>query len=628
MRPCAIGESSLVHPHGPAHSSAIRAGTSAIVAVFSFVYLVAQGFAQHTVDNLCSSHTVERDVILAPIRLLESETRAAAGVATLSSRQGIECSLAAKVFLAAHGNAVLEGGAPATSDVVALLPKIAGELQLYPAGVLTKAHFRRIVFCDGLAINGAPVAGTVDGGQGMMFLDAKLCQRDLAVAIHHEVFHLIDQGNVACDADGWVSLNPKGFRYSFDLPSEMFLWERDAAKLPTGFVDTYATAAIQEDMAETYALMVTSPDYISARSEKDAIVRGKRVAIEKGLLRFDARFDENFWTTMREYRSQFLDCVLNEAELRVRHGTDGCLAASPTSGHCEDDARRAISAYTRAIDGSPGQSQLYAGRGRALCRLGEWEEALKDFDAAVREAESDAPTYQQRGYALARLGKIKEAIADLTKAIALRRDDPFAYLARGWVRISAGEFASGIEDCSKAIELAPGDADAYLQRAYARNRIGEFERSIADCTHAIELGATNSRVFAQRGFARAAQRDYDGALSDYDRAIMIEPNNADHYDRRSCLHCFLGHRAQAIADLSNAIRIAPGSAELYSRRARLFAEVGDDRGAEDDLRIAKRLGYDPERQTKRAEKKDAGGTKVGGTKVSGRVGDKPEESRE
>ena len=76
----------------------------------------------------------------------------------------------------------------------------------------------------------------------------------------------------------------------------------------------------------------------------------------------------------------------------------------------------------------------------------------------------DAKDYYNRGVAKLKLGDYEDAIADYDQAIALNPDDADAYYNRGIAKRGLGDHDSAIADFDQGIELKPDDGEAYFLR--------------------------------------------------------------------------------------------------------------------------------------------------------------------
>ncbi|MEI0668873.1 tetratricopeptide repeat protein [Brachyspira pulli] len=70
-------------------------------------------------------------------------------------------------------------------------------------------------------------------------------------------------------------------------------------------------------------------------------------------------------------------------------------------------------------------------RGNAKYNLGEYKEAIKDYDKSIELNPSDSDVYNNRGFAKEKLGQYQEALQDFKKALEL---DPNNNTAKGNIK--------------------------------------------------------------------------------------------------------------------------------------------------------------------------------------------------
>ncbi len=85
----------------------------------------------------------------------------------------------------------------------------------------------------------------------------------------------------------------------------------------------------------------------------------------------------------------------------------------------DGDYERALREYEAALRADPGNIHALRGRARALLQLGRHAEALAAFDEAIRRDPSTGATYANRGILLDRMGRHREALADYERALEL-----------------------------------------------------------------------------------------------------------------------------------------------------------------------------------------------------------------
>lgn len=126
------------------------------------------------------------------------------------------------------------------------------------------------------------------------------------------------------------------------------------------------------------------------------------------------------------------DCFANDATMRIR----GCTKLLE---------RNNLDPVTR--------STAYATRALGLSVIGQYKEAIADYDRALRILPNYPVALNNRAWALYKLGRISEAEPDVEKSLALDPTSPHAYDTRAHVRQSQGRPNAAFEDYSRAMRL-------------------------------------------------------------------------------------------------------------------------------------------------------------------------------
>jgi tetratricopeptide (TPR) repeat protein/predicted aspartyl protease len=244
------------------------------------------------------------------------------------------------------------------------------------------------------------------------------------------------------------------------------------ARRATGFAGRRDFDHALADLTRASELEPNNPEYIFLRGQ----VYAQKGDADKALADFDRTV---------ELKPDHVPALMNRAELRFRAknigGAREDLNAVDKIAAKQADVRYELGlAYERlnllpsAIaqfdlwiptrDEDPRLAVALNGRCRARAILGQdLGAALKDCNVAVSRSTkgSNAPMLATRAFVRLRLGDYDKAIGDYDAALKINPQMAMALYGRGLAKIKKNKIAEGEADLTEAIKIAPGIADAY-----------------------------------------------------------------------------------------------------------------------------------------------------------------------
>jgi tetratricopeptide (TPR) repeat protein len=128
-----------------------------------------------------------------------------------------------------------------------------------------------------------------------------------------------------------------------------------------------------------------------------------------------------------------------------------------------------------------------------------------------------------------------QAIADYDEAIRLNPKDAAVYINRGNAWYAKQEYDQAFADYNEAIRLDPKNAIAYRNRGDVWYVKQAYDQAFADYNEAIRLDPKDAMAYSNRGVVWDVRKAYDQAFADYNEAIRLDPKNALAYSNRASL---------------------------------------------------------------------------------------------
>ena len=202
--------------------------------------------------------------------------------------------------------------------------------------------------------------------------------------------------------------------------------------------------------------------------------------------------------------------------------------------------------------------------GTALGKKGRIDDAIRQFQEAIRLKPDYALAHNNLGNALRKKGQIDEAVSQCQEAIRLQPDYALAHNNLGNALTEKGQIDDAINQYREAIRLKPDLADAHCNLGAVLVRKGQTDEAIRQYLEGIRLNPDDALAHYNLGIALVRKVQIGEAIRQYEEAIRLKPDYADaHYNLGNVL-VRQGQTDEAIRQYEEALRLKPDFALAHN----------------------------------------------------------------
>lgn len=257
-----------------------------------------------------------------------------------------------------------------------------------------------------------------------------------------------------------------------------------------------------------------------------------------------------------------------------------------------EDYEKAIPLLVNAADRNPrdAEARFYSGYARA--RLNRCEEALVDYQEAIRIAPDYVDALNNLGSVYEKLERFKEALDAFSRTINLKADYGPAHNNLGTSYYRLGRYEEAIVAYKHALELLPGPSTTHNNLGIAYSQMGRYREAVESLLTAIRMRPDSSEMHTTLASVYCKMGRTNEAIKNYRRALDLNPNSAEAYNGLGTAYHKTGRFQDALESFRRALRIKPDFAEALNNLGVASGLLGRDQEALEALKQAIRIKPD------------------------------------
>jgi tetratricopeptide (TPR) repeat protein len=214
-------------------------------------------------------------------------------------------------------------------------------------------------------------------------------------------------------------------------------------------------------------------------------------------------------------------------------------------------------------------------QGQDAHEKGDFAEAIKFYDEALKQIPEFPEAEYQKGNALLSLDKPDEAEKSFRRALELREDWSLPMTSLGALLVEENDFVEAEKFLTKAIELDEMNFLAYSALTDLRLKTKASADVLKNLLEKVKVLTSKAKptasIWASRAALENALGDKASAKTSLSRAVSIDPNNKNALITRAEIALSEGDYKTALQDAQMVSKLAPNSLPAKLLLARAFA---------------------------------------------------------
>lgn len=229
-------------------------------------------------------------------------------------------------------------------------------------------------------------------------------------------------------------------------------------------------------------------------------------------------------------------------------------------------------------------------------RSKEYSEALRLFEQAVNQNDSNAEYYVALGMAQIHMNQSESALESFQLALHLEEGNRQAMRGMGLAYMSLGEYEKAVSAFESALQslkdlVQDFDVDILYYLAESQMRAGQYEEAYQSYGKLISLEVDVTRCFLYQMEVCFAMNEVEQGLDCLASALKQDAHDYDIYMEANQILQECGYEQQGTLVLEKALELTVSSAQDYLGRGNIYYELGKIDLAQSDFEQSYEMGW-------------------------------------
>jgi len=223
----------------------------------------------------------------------------------------------------------------------------------------------------------------------------------------------------------------------------------------------------------------------------------------------------------------------------------------------EGRGREALDCARRYVEIAPQRCGSHNILGLVFDQLGELQDAVRQYEEALRVSPDCASAQFNLATALGKLGKPEDAIRHYDEALRIRPDYAEAHVDLGVILLQQSRVQEAITHFEETLQIDPDCVEAHNGLGTALYQTSRREEAVEQYKQALRINPEFAEAHNNMGNVFLQEGKLNEAVEHYEQAVRIAPDYAEaHFNLGLALER-LGRAPEAIEQYRQALKLRP-----------------------------------------------------------------------